>query len=502
MVGYSSVGWGGVFVVESNSSASDSGPATTNSESSTGLGEAKKIGMWESATSDSMGVIDTLATQAAIKSETSKERDATDAADKQWDTILTQLEGELGGLGKSSAADSLNECKQKVIAGLESCYKEYEMRATNAAQAIVALQGSRKGSIFQGASKANSQYQRASNILNVAFIACVKAKSGNEEGNSICDNSCDPNKFKKDLYPASEPNDQNYMSRFSLADEGGTKLMETMGKFCTAHFDSMFTKIREQADESRKYALAAGATANKIKIGAAVGGAAIVGGLLYKSHEDKKEEKEKREQQAANLAKGIAPDGTNCVTPDTFTAPQCKSILINYCSKSENANKPGCGAFNNHYCAASDAPQAYCLGNSARNYCRQSGDLIGQSPACQWVSGMPASCAKSPEDMKCLTNLTPAQLEAQCPNFPNDPLCQAHGSGKVVTQPAGGDSVGTVGASAKMASAGTGLNDIVGQVDQSSMASENDNLWRGNSAAYDTLCKRGQLVNCGSGSSK
>jgi len=238
-------------------------------------------------------------------------------------------------------------------------------------------------------------------------------------------------------------------------------------------------------------------TMNAFATGAAIGSAALVGGVMYKNKKDDDEAKDKKKKREKEFESGVArnEDGTttNCISQNTYTNPECKPVLLNYCAKDENASKGGCIAFANSYCSAEDAAQAYCVSKQAAEYCKQQGPYIGQSPACQWIAARPADCKRNPENINCLANVTPSALQTACADFPNDPLCAANAAGKVVTQSFGATAV----TGFANASGGSGaLNDLVGQSDQSSITSQS--VWRTNSAAYEKLCAQGQMVGCSS----
>lgn len=326
----------------------------------------------------------------------------------------------------------------------------------------------------------------------------------------ICE-GMDPEKLPK---PA--PNDPGEERDWDKA----RKYFAELRSHCEKHYIEIAGHFGSNQIASYQVGSSCAETWNTLKTGAAIGAVAGGGLLLYKNHEDKKEKKEKAAQAAAAEAaakkkaedefqNGIASDGTNCKSPDTYKKDICEPVLLNYCGKSENSKGPGCMAFSSHYCAAADAAQGFCLAVTSEGYCSQSGEMIDQSPACEWVNSRPSSCARSPEGIECLTKLTPAQLDEKCPQFPNDPLCQAHMAGRVVVQPPESTSAESASnADAALASSRGGeLNKLVesttpglSSTDQSSLAADGSssegNVWRSNSAAYAALCKRGQLVNC------
>jgi hypothetical protein len=360
---------------------------------------------------------------------------------------------------------------------IDKCYKAYETSqgASLAAMAPTqklmndkdAASGKDKGpGVSEMATTAAANFKSASSAFDLAYGAC------------------------KAIMPTCTKN---------VAHSADGKVLEgEINKSCISEQKGVVAKITLEKSQRQGLADSAGHTMHMIKVGAVVGGAAIVGGILYKDHKDHKKAEEKKEKVEDDFQNGIAKnaDGTttNCLTTTTYKNAECQPVMLNYCAKTDNAGKAGCTAFNNAYCSAADATQAYCASTAAQEYCKQEGDVIGQSPACQWMSARPSSCARTPQDVKCLTAMSPAQLDAECPKFPNDPLCKAYKSGKVVTQPGN-----TTDVTLRPVMGGTpeasGLNGLVNSQTLSS-TTETASVWHTNSAAYRTLCAKGELINC------
>jgi hypothetical protein len=311
-------------------------------------------------------------------------------------------------------------------------------------------------------------------------------QANNKEGN-ICKRFCGPENL-----PAEPVEDEQKIAQFQSARAALEKLRDA----CSNNYQASKSIVGSKITVAAGAADSAGNTWKAFKWGAGIGAAAIVGGIVYKDKQDDKKEKEKKKKLEKEFESGIArkEDGTktNCLTPGTYANPECKPVLQNYCSKDENAHKGGCVAFQNKICSEADASQSYCVGKDVKAYCKQEGPLIAQSPACIWVSGRPKSCDTDPENVQCLTTMTPAQLNAECPKFPNDPLCQAHLAGKVVTQPMS-ESAAAEYATTNTNSAG-GINNLIGSSDQSSITAQSN--WKSTSSAYRKLCANKQLRGC------
>lgn len=236
----------------------------------------------------------------------------------------------------------------------------------------------------------------------------------------------------------------------------------------------------------------------KVGLGAAVGAGAMhfLGGSEKEKDDDKdgnSNQQVSAEQKEKDFQNGYtySPTGEriNCQSIETYMTPDCKPVMLNFCGKSTNANNASCNAFAGSYCSAATGSQSFCLGNSARIYCTQTGPHISQNPACQWISSRPANCARQPESSACLLNWTVARLTEECPKYPYDPLCKAHEEGKEVLQ-----TEGTL--LAENNAAGGGLSSLINSTDQASKATTSVNLFGAGSAALSDLCVRGVLVNC------
>lgn len=242
----------------------------------------------------------------------------------------------------------------------------------------------------------------------------------------------------------------------------------------------------------------------KVGIGAAAGAGAM---YFLNSSKDKKEKDKKEKEEQANATQQATADQkekdfqngyaynasgvrVNCQSAAEFSTPECKSVLLNFCGKDENSNNASCNAFASNYCSGADASQSFCLNQSVRLYCAQTGPYISANPSCQWISARPTNCSRQPESSACLLNWTAAKISEECPKYPYDPLCKAHKEGKKVLQ-----LESAAAAVADLNATGGGLNSIINSTDQAS-ASSSVNLFGAGSAAIADLCATGQLTNC------
>jgi hypothetical protein len=289
---------------------------------------------------------------------------------------------------------------------------------------------------------------------------------------------------------------------------GGHKpIMAKNVKVCLEKERKIAINIKSAKLEATRLAVDFGKTAKSIKIGAAVTAAVVGGAVMYKNHRDDKKEEARKEEIKRNYENGIIVtdkgEQLNCLTDNTYNSLECRPAMFNYCGKSANSGKAGCTAFANSYCATANASQAYCMARSAKTYCAQTGALIPQSPACEWMAARPTTCNAQPENLQCLTSATPAQLTTKCATYPSDPLCQAFRAGKVVTQPAGSSfsSEGTAVAT----STGTGTTTLNGLVSgttgatngsTTSSSTSGTSLLGSATTPMQRMCAAGQLTNC------
>ncbi len=243
------------------------------------------------------------------------------------------------------------------------------------------------------------------------------------------------------------------------------------------------------------------------KIAAGVGAVAL-GVAAYNRHQDANH-REKLTNEVNNAIIHNA-DGTttDCKLTTTYSSAACQPALLAYCSKPQNSAMPGCGAFTQSYCSGANASMSFCLAGSARSYCAAPGPMTAQSPACVWMSNLPASCSSGAGagSINCLSAQSPTQLASLCPNFPTDPLCQAYNSGQVVTQPSTGAGMPVAGApgtsttlpvaNGTATSASTGTTSAAGGFGTVTSRSASTNLFVGNSSTLSSLCAQGHLIGC------
>lgn len=268
-------------------------------------------------------------------------------------------------------------------------------------------------------------------------------------------------------------------------------LATTVQKYCILETSSIMSKAKAEMATALGQASSYNSTSEALKKGLLIGGAAVAGGVILNNIKHDKRDRKKAEERAKEYQNGIvynsAGERINCLSQDTYASSDCRESLLNYCSKKENVAKAGCGAFNNLYCSEAGASEQYCMGALARNYCRNSaGGALAESPACRWISTRPSSCNGVTESLDCLSSMTPAELDAVCVNFTNDPLCQAYKAGKVVVKP----SMASGSAFAVNSTGSTSLSSIVGTSGAST------NMWGATSAVLQKACTDKKLENC------
>ncbi len=214
--------------------------------------------------------------------------------------------------------------------------------------------------------------------------------------------------------------------------------------------------------------------------GLIAGGAYLAYDMLLKGDGDKDDEKSEEEtaaEKAAKAERGIITlaDGTevNCKQTNNLSVSECRPFLMSFCQEGGNQNLGGCNAFNNYYCGAmgEGLDTMYCQYSAAQLYCTGTGDLISQSPACQWIEARPSEkCKDDPEAIDCRVAKTPEELNQACQSFPSDPICRVRDTVNV-TQPNGGSSGGAYGGGGgSIAAVGDGSSND----DDTSNASGND----------------------------
>jgi hypothetical protein len=316
--------------------------------------------------------------------------------------------------------------------------------------------------------------------MNDNMAALAPEESATEDKDGIC-GQCSP-----DEVVISEPN---------LAKNAKGFLAEHRN-ICNKQYAMMNEKFTTAIDASQQIHKTGNQTWRAFLKGSALAGAAVVGTVLIVDHMHDKKDKKKAKQRERDFQNGIAitEEGQklNCLTQENYLNKECQPVMFNYCGKTENVEKAGCVAFNVGYCNTPDSAQAYCISGAATTYCKKDG--VTENPSCQWLAARPASCAKEPNNISCLTKMTPDELTAECPKYPNDPLCLAHVAGKVVSQPTGSTwSSGDTAYVGKGGRRGTGGSlEGITTLDQASRA-PGKSLWQSNSSAYGGLCASGQL---------
>lgn len=371
---------------------------------------------------------------------------------------------------------------------LEKCQKMEKRNKYNAfGKAIDATAGVKNAELAINFNEANC-------TLKIGTLAGSMCRKTGKEGET-CSRETLNVAYAKDLEIISLMVDSPDKTAELAALEKNKAAAELLATSCEQNHTAVLTQFREA--RAQAVAIRTGATVTALKF--AAGAAAVGGGVVLLNMKKDKDEKDDKKKEAkkkdAEFQSGTTYNAQgekiNCLLPETFADAECRPVLLNYCGKAENSSKAGCEAFRNSYCNDADAPQAYCLASSAKNYCGQAvaGVDKTQSPSCLWMSGRPSSCIKNPEEIQCLTKMSPEQLTSTCQNFLSDPLCQAHLMGRVVTQPTGT----TWSRGAASTNSESGLNGLVGSASQSSTGGS---LLGSQTSTYKSLCASGQLVNC------
>ncbi len=240
---------------------------------------------------------------------------------------------------------------------------------------------------------------------------------------------------------------------------------------------------------------------------AGAGAAYLVGKELFGGKGDKDKE-DKKDTSAEDYANGVITleDGKKleCFTNANYQRSECLDTMKRLCQSSEKETTGGCNQFNNYFCAAtgSGVDSMYCLYSDATSYCKQSGDYVSQSPACQWKNSRSADCAKDPEGLTCRVAMTVDQLTAACKNFPYDPICKANANNKTVTQPdsAVADNGAEDANTETDNSIKLGVTSSYGSSSSSSsspgMGLASVNMFQDNSAKMRSMCLEGRLATC------
>lgn len=303
-------------------------------------------------------------------------------------------------------------------------------------------------------------------------------------------------------------------------------------KECTSYVAYLSSKVKSAAVGSHFLGIKSKFAADALKYGA-IGGAAVGGYMLLKGGKKDKDKEDELTSEEKNQGVIVLEDGTKiaCFSQANFQRSECRSTMISLCQASDKETTGGCNSFNNFHCSniGEGKDSMYCLYSATASYCNQTGDVIGDSPSCKWRDSRPKEeCQADPEAISCRVPIAAAELEAQCGNYPYDPVCKAKDNNIAVTQPSSGvesidantpagiapnDGISTAGAGNLTVENSTGdnsvdLGDGQGAVSLSSITSNSGssssssvdpsiaNLEVSNSQVLSGLCSSGKLLGC------
>lgn len=330
--------------------------------------------------------------------------------------------------------------------------------------------------------------------IGIARAKCTGAQSapaekkttGSDKANaaSLCSRSC------------------NVEATIAQNTEAGTAMSTTISE-CEAKMNEYLSKLDGQLQSAitMKNNFQKG-----LKTVGIVAGGIAAAGVAYNMYDDHKDDKkkEKREKQAAEDYKnGVITDGegnkVQCFSEAGYQKLDCRETMTRLCQDDDKASKGGCTAFNNSYCSGDGQGTNYCMARDAAAYCKTAG-MNTNSPACKWNGSRPSLCKSEPENMECLYSGTVDALNLACANFPNDPLCKAHNSGRIVT--IGGSSSTTAENDGSSTSMDDVAGDDSGSTDQASTSPEDDllpqtaSLWTVSTSQVNNNCAAGTLTGC------
>lgn len=218
---------------------------------------------------------------------------------------------------------------------------------------------------------------------------------------------------------------------------------------CQGVIAAMSRELEASKMSSVAFGSSSSRTSNLLKYGA-LAAAGVGAYMLLKGKKDKDDDEDEDKDADAELAEkeraaGIitTADGKKieCFSQAHFQKIECEPTMLRLCQTDEKKNTGGCNSFNNFRCSGmgEGANTMYCLHAASETYCKQPGDLIKNSPACQWSASRPAECMEDPEAIECRLPVSAAALDAKCVNYPNDPVCKAKDVVAVVQPGSGSD---------------------------------------------------------------
>jgi hypothetical protein len=369
---------------------------------------------------------------------------------------------------------------------LDYCYEEFENNEVKANLVLSTIEGlngeiaeQKKDSInpFSGATTsfdASKKFSIVEADIGISRTLCKKKMQSGSK--SFCNTSCDIDGASK--------------LKVATLKTAGDFLISSR-KICGALYNDGDHAILSKFDQTL---IAAHGTADSAmdtykalrNTLAAVAVVAVVNKVVNdrKESRDNEAKADKAANNAANAVIQTAAGQVDCraASGSGITNPDCKAPLMSYCSNPQKAKDVGCAAFDKSICA-SGGSASYCVGKQADEYCDRSNAGLADSPSCMWMKERPSSCRSQPDDIKCMSNISQADLKSKCEKFNNDPLCRASASGQMVLQP----------------NSGSGVPDLSGasRADSTSRTPSSDlNLSQSTSEAHRWMCQQGLVADC------
>lgn len=347
---------------------------------------------------------------------------------------------------------------------------------------------------FAGAvmsSDASLKFGIVRNALIGAKAKCEAAMSVGDR--SYCHSSC-KHEAISDLENSIDPKSSMAEAAHSYASEYRL-FMTTAEDTCAKIYNdssvpsnlAITNKFTESMNVATKISGSATETADSLATTVMTGMGIAAVAMIVQDRKESRDNEAKANQAASNAANAViqtAAGQVDCraANGSGITNPDCKAPLMSYCSNPQKARDAGCVAFDKSICA-SGGSASYCVGKQADEYCDRSNAGLADSPSCMWMKDRPSSCRSQPDDIKCMSNISQADLKSKCEKFNNDPLCRASASGQMVLQPNSGSGV-------------PNLSTPVGSNNPSRTPSSDLNLSQSTSEAHRWMCQQGLVADC------
>ncbi|MEQ1663879.1 MAG: hypothetical protein ABL927_00725 [Bdellovibrionales bacterium] len=423
------------------------------------------------------------------------------ALESKIKTKITELQDRQNGSGLQDPGriNALNLLLPEIEAcvpndvkkAIKDCYSTYEtelnaseVQLSNISDLQSKIETKQRDSIlpFSGAQlsgEASSTFKMIENRLLAARTVCQKTMTAGEENK--CESTC-KSPFQTTSDKELEPIIQESNRFFKYAKDQCKEIYDKQGSKL-----AILNKFNEAIQGAEGFSSSAMNTHNSLNTTVMTGmGIAAVGMIVQGRQENAKQkaEADKAANNAANAVIQTAAGQVDCraASGSGITNPDCKAPLMSYCSNPQKAKDVGCAAFDKSICA-SGGSTSYCVGKQADEYCDRSNAGLADSPSCMWIKDRPSSCRSQPDDIKCMSNISQADLKSKCEKFNNDPLCRASASGQMVLQPISGSGV-------------PNLSTPAGSNNPSRTPSSDLNLSQSTSEAHRWMCQQGLVADC------